>query len=215
MDRTMNAVVKKVEHNSLLRFLTIKLAPVLVNVKPAVLVGMSNRRNECNYRELWIKNKTLLISNFGLSYREFKGARQVLFYNPLLLDGVLNKVACKDFLNRFGYFDCICLDDYLELLAERFNSGQFPHEIGVFLGYPLKDVQGFLEHPARKPIRSGRWKVFGEVGPSVHVMNIFRKAETMFGQILKNQRDPMLFVDRLNKHFQKKMLEGLEGNFFD
>ncbi len=33
----------------------------------------------------------------------------------------------------------------LDVLIERFHcSGEFPHEIGLFLGYPLHDVIGFI-----------------------------------------------------------------------
>ena len=30
-------------------------------------------------------------------------------------------------------------------LQKRLNSNGFPHEIGLFLGYPMTDVLGFIE----------------------------------------------------------------------
>ena len=36
-----------------------------------------------------------------------------------------------------------------------------PHEIGVFLGYPLKDVMGFIGHPSLKLTKVNRWRVYG------------------------------------------------------
>ena len=42
------------------------------------------------------------------------------------------------FLARFGY-EYACAEEALRQLKERMN-GEFPHEIGVFLGYPLCDV---------------------------------------------------------------------------
>ena len=36
----------------------------------------------------------------------------------------------------------------------------FPHEIGVFLGYPLEDVLGFIENGGRNCLYCGCWKVY-------------------------------------------------------
>ena len=53
----------------------------------------------------------------------------------------------------------------LEHLSRRMwsynNKGTlFPHEIGIFLEYPLMDVKGFLEHNGADYIYSGYWKVY-------------------------------------------------------
>lgn len=42
------------------------------------------------------------------------------------------------------------------------NSSHFPHEIGLFLGYPVEDVRGFMLHSAPCKL-SGCWKVYGDV----------------------------------------------------
>ena len=38
------------------------------------------------------------------------------------------------------------------------DCDSFPHEIGLFLGYPAVDVKGFMEH--RECKCTGLWKVF-------------------------------------------------------
>ena len=48
----------------------------------------------------------------------------------------------RAFLARFGY-EYGSAEEALEQLKCRMK-GEFPHEIGVFLGYPLGDVCGFL-----------------------------------------------------------------------
>lgn len=53
------------------------------------------------------------------------------------------------------------LDAYLELLAKRLGEGtDFPHEVGVFLGYPLLDVTAFIETKGQNCIACGDWKVY-------------------------------------------------------
>ena len=44
---------------------------------------------------------------------------------------------------------------------KRLNTKNFPHEIGVFLGYPLDDVIGFIEHKPYYLV--GDWKVYQNV----------------------------------------------------
>lgn len=38
----------------------------------------------------------------------------------------------------------------------------FPHEIGVFLGYPIEDVIGFMKYKGARALCSGYWKVYAD-----------------------------------------------------
>ena len=42
------------------------------------------------------------------------------------------------------------------------SGGGIPHEIGVFLGYPLDDVKGFIRHKGRDYTFCGCWKCYGD-----------------------------------------------------
>ncbi|SHK60846.1 Protein of unknown function [Tepidibacter formicigenes DSM 15518] len=42
------------------------------------------------------------------------------------------------------------------------KNGSIPDEIGVFLGYPLKDVMGFIGHPSLKLTKIKGWRVYGD-----------------------------------------------------
>ena len=50
-----------------------------------------------------------------------------------------------------------CLIDRLR------NNADFPHEVGLFLGYPPEDVRGFIENRASGFKLIGCWKVYGDV----------------------------------------------------
>ena len=55
------------------------------------------------------------------------------------------------------------LDGLLEQLSYRLRTQpEFPHEIGVFLGYPLRDVIGFIENHGRNFTCCGFWKSYGD-----------------------------------------------------
>ena len=43
------------------------------------------------------------------------------------------------------------------------RTAEFPHEIGLFLGYPPEDVKGFMRDPLHGYKYIGCWKVYGDV----------------------------------------------------
>ena len=58
--------------------------------------------------------------------------------------------------------------DMAQAVADAFRysklccSAEFPHEIGVFLGYPLGDVVGFIENRGKNFTCCGCWKSYGD-----------------------------------------------------
>ncbi len=92
-------------------------------------------------------------------------------YRP---DAIRIRLADPDvsaFLERYGY-NPASLSDCIELLHKRIcgtdlastlsASCAFPHEIGLFLGYPLADVIGFIENNGENYLCSGCWKVYSQ-----------------------------------------------------
>ena len=58
---------------------------------------------------------------------------------------------------------CQPLDVLLRNLKRRIAmSKDFPHEIGLFLGYPIEDVVGFIRYAGKGCKLSGLWKVYGD-----------------------------------------------------
>lgn len=54
-------------------------------------------------------------------------------------------------------------------------KGEFPHEIGVFLGYPLGDVCGFLAAIPTVVFFAAAWKVYENVGEAARTFERFRR----------------------------------------
>lgn len=68
------------------------------------------------------------------------------------------------FLLRYGYTADMDLAACLMRLQNRIaEKPEFPHEIGIFLGYPLEDVDGFITHQGENCKLCGCWKVYGNV----------------------------------------------------
>lgn len=82
-------------------------------------------------------------------------------YRPLMLAEAISDSETKEFLKNYGYDTTSGVEACLNRLAERLAiECEFPHEIGVFLGYPLLDVIGFIENSGDNYRLSGPWKVY-------------------------------------------------------
>ncbi|MBP3610963.1 MAG: DUF3793 family protein [Lachnospiraceae bacterium] len=86
-----------------------------------------------------------------------------------------------------GELDYASLDlrELLEVVSERYTahlSGQaeFPHELGLLLGYPAIDVRGFMEHRGKDFLYSGYWKVYGNLKETLRLFQKFGKAREYF-----------------------------------
>lgn len=91
------------------------------------------------------------------------------------LERELRSVQIMKFLSSYGYVE-MDFNSALERLKERLNvCSEFPHEIGIFLGYPLEDVVGFIHNNGKNFQLSGMWKVYGDR----------EKAEKRFGKYKK------------------------------
>lgn len=86
----------------------------------------------------------------------------IYLYRSSWMDRILEQPAIQEFLHRMGYQPGTT-SSLLEQLSRRFCLEQeYPHEIGVFLGYPLEDVLGFMEHRGRNFTCCGLWKCYGD-----------------------------------------------------
>lgn len=66
-------------------------------------------------------------------------------------------------------------------LTRRLNeSRDFPHEIGLFLGYPPQDVKGFIEQGPNGCRLSGCRKVYGDTDAAQKQFEKFRKCRRIY-----------------------------------
>ena len=144
-------------------------APVLAGLKPAGLFRYETR--DCADLARRVRSWNEQLNSKGLHVRVMKGCARthrflVYVYREAQLSAVLADKAVQEFLRQEGY----------QLPAEQEQTGallnqlsrrlccqaEFPHEIGVFLGYPLPDVVGFIENRGQNFTCCGCWKSYGE-----------------------------------------------------
>jgi hypothetical protein len=112
---------------------------------------------------VWERRGEELCASLGLSaliLREGAGGMLVLIYRLGLLTRKLRGGAAARYLRSLHYPAGAGLEGYLSFLKTRFAGPGFPHEVGIFLGYPLEDVICFSSGKSSPYNCRGYWKVY-------------------------------------------------------
>ena len=140
------------------KYLLFSAAPVLAEIKPSVFVSFFAR-----YRPAWEENSERICAMTGLEIMvisERHDAFQLFIYNRRHLESSLRRASAARILNEYGYPGNAEAPELLGILSTRFAVCEFPHEIGIFLGYPPEDVAAFIENCGRNCICCRYWKVY-------------------------------------------------------
>ena len=156
-------------------------APTLANLKTGSLFVCPITDRPSFFSSLRSLNELLVpkgLRALPLRIREYSAL--IYLYRPSRLKKDLEDPAAIKILQDHGYS---CYGKCLPKLIERVRaSEEFPHEIGLFLGYPPEDVQGFLDH---RPCKcSGCWKVYGDENRAKKTFDLYKKCERVYCQQL-------------------------------
>lgn len=138
-------------------------APALAGIKPADLVAWGSPQ-VC--MGTLLEDYRRQLSRCGIQLRLLCSCRPrclILVYRPERLAAQLARPRVRALLAREGYPVDRGLEEMLDALQLRLTCGAFPHEIGLFLGYPPEDVEGFRLHRGRDYKLCGCWKVYSDV----------------------------------------------------
>ncbi|MDR3231179.1 MAG: DUF3793 family protein [Synergistaceae bacterium] len=161
-------------------------APTIRGLKPGSLINLC-RHGDDNITLAWHSEKEELLRKFRLEAFTFpprpscdaweRNAVLVLLYRKELLARALFTEEAASILRPLGYdHRASRVESCLERLGERFREN-FPHEIGLFLGYPPEDVREFIRNRGRGCLATGYWKVYGDVREAKRAFQRFRRAE--------------------------------------
>lgn len=84
----------------------------------------------------------------------------IMVYRGNVLKKHLTEAKNNAFLAGYGYSEADTIAEFLNILRNRLSCDSFPHEIGVFLGYPLRDIYSFIKHRNTGCILTGDWRVY-------------------------------------------------------
>lgn len=137
-------------------------APTLAGLKTGSMFCCPYEGREALMGELRRLNRLLSPRGLRIAPLRLGEARALLYlFRPARLERDLSGGCAREILSQAGYEGC-CMGKCMQCLIRRLqNSGEFPHEVGLFLSYPPEDVRGFIDNRAQNYKLSGLWKVYG------------------------------------------------------
>lgn len=135
----------------------------LVGVKTGNIFCYGERQKDICYEVGYWNDR---LSPLGVNIRIVKhcgnkGNCLIYVYRPKRLIKDLKQEGVIGYLSSIGYNDDLKISSLLDTLSLRLmDCKSFPHEIGLFLGYPLHDVIGFIQNQGRNFYCCGYWKVY-------------------------------------------------------
>lgn len=146
-------------------------APVFYGRKSANLVSVEKKEE---------KELEQLLKETGVSWMVLCSCSrrsQILIYENTRLEAYLNQERNRAFLKQFGYGSWDVKEKLLFLAgrygAYRKHGAEFPHEIGLFLEYPLEDIEGYIRHKGKNALHNGYWKVYHDADGAVERFRIY------------------------------------------
>ena len=165
-------------------------APVLKGVKISNLITMKPGG--------WRKIRAYLKKSRIICIPLYVDAeKEVLFlYRYEQLERHLKNREVREFLRGCGY-ESFEVASVLVRLRRRYRlyagiSKEFPHELGVLLGYPVGDVQGFIDNRGENSLTSRYWKVYQNPKEAERIFDLYDRVkeqalkEIMCGQSLSH-----------------------------
>ena len=139
-------------------------SPTLAGLKTGSMFTCECGAGDMLEREIEALNSKLSDKGIrAMILRKRDGRALIYVFRPEALTKDFKDELTCSLLRERGY----CCDDpgkcVGKLIKRLRHSSDFPHEIGLFLGFPPEDVMGFIEKGAKGCKLCGYWKVYGDV----------------------------------------------------
>lgn len=161
------------------KWLFVHISGVLFGKKTGELLVL--KEGECRLNlEQQLKIIEVLASIWNYSHmvllRDLSCAR-IVFYNHAGVQDVLSKIPAWVF-NTIGYPTPVKPETFLSEVGVRWKkTGSIPHEIGFALGYPVKDVLGFMGLIPLPCTGMCGWRIHGNPRLSLQKSREFKAAK--------------------------------------
>ena len=146
------------------------------NMVAAVYTDIDEMRASVRSWNKRLRNKGLRI--IPLRFQENRAL--IYVYRPAKLfsdlqDEIALRILCQKGYRAGSPGQCI-----VQLMKQMERQNGFPHEVGLFLGYPPEDVCGFMENKAQRCKCVGCWKVYGDEEQAKKTFAKYRKCTRVY-----------------------------------
>ncbi len=161
-------------------------SPTLAGIKTGNLFSISLKHEGNINKDLSRINITLRKKGIcAILAKKTKDYALIYLYRPLYLEKDLSDPEAVRILEGKGYKCGNSNKCIIKLIHRLYEDEDFPHEIGLFLGYPPEDVRGFMNDPAKGVKCTGFWKVYGNEKKAQKLFGEYRKCTCFFKNQLK------------------------------
>lgn len=164
------------DYSSFERKLVFHTAPSLLGIKCASLMSLNKTEYDIDANAEYF-NRRAAVKGLRIKTLCECGSRMLLLvYNEEKLACRLAGSECRDVLRSCGYTDDMSTAECIERLTQRIMAqSDFPHEIGIFLDYPVEDVLGFISNNGCNFKLCGYWKVYGDTEKAQRTFDNYNK----------------------------------------
>lgn len=164
-------------------------APTLAGMKMANLFSFFYQSRREVELELEAVNSMLNMRGVYVEALLWRESSVLIYtYRPKYLQEELQKGEAIELLERYGYRDCGMEQCICRLKRRLYEYDWFPHEIGIFLGYPLDDVKGFIENNGKNCESCGMWKVYCNVEEKQKLFQKFKRCTEIYRKVFGEGR---------------------------
>ncbi len=186
-------------------------APTLAGIKTANM--FSYRFSDIDTLQAELQDENRKLNEKGVFIEILKASEEkalIYVYRKTMLETDMERAEAQELLTDCGY-EYLDLGSCLEQLKERLvlyghscktgcvhEQGAktdsdcplfcFPHEVGLFLGYPIEDVKGFIEQNGQNYKCRGIWKVYGDEGETQKIFRKLEKCAEVYRRLFANGR---------------------------
>ena len=182
-------IIKEMDVHSILLQLALQCAPVISGIKISNLLTIPAK----SLREL-----SAVLKKTELSFRILYPGRErlvILIYRETELKEYLEREEVMAFIYKCGY-ETSDISKIFPVFVKRYMrymelKQDFPHELGLFLGYPIEDVEGFIKENGKNYLYSGYWKVYKDAELKIRLFKNYEKVQTEIVRLLYEGLDIM------------------------
>ncbi len=133
----------------------------------------------------------------------------VLLYHQERLGVYLSETGVEKLLRKMGY-ESQNIDEILPVFCVRYQTYMkekqaFPHEMGILLGYPIEDVEGFINNNGQGFLCTGYWKVYGNLPAKERLFRRFEQVRETMIQLISCGMSVVDIIDIYSEGKTQKM----------
>lgn len=161
-------------------------SPTLAGIKTGNMFSCYFNDRSSLFDQIRTLNKRLSAYGVVCVPLSLKDNRAVIYiYRPSRLSKDITDSLAKKLLCEMSYSISSASGLVAQLSKRMQTENEFPHEVGLFLGYPSEDVLGYITDP-RSALYCGHWKVYGNIENAKKIFKRYKKCAAIYDEKYKN-----------------------------